>query len=192
MERAAAARGRAARTRRLGERLRVCLGECARGGCAARVSVAVAVRREGGIRWRRLGRPQIGPHLCDRARHLHAAAQRPAGRRRRTRARLDELRAPPALPDLRRHGAAARWSERARRRAQRRLVSRPHRFSRRHLGQLRRRPVPAAAARTALLRRLARRRAARRRVAAVIRAGHRGEPLRRRTLRRAPRAERMG
>ena len=67
-----------------------------------------------------------------------ARAQRRARRRPRARARLDQLRPPAALPDLRRDRLLRAGRERARRHARRRLVPRPARLRRRPPQRLRR------------------------------------------------------
>ena len=87
-----------------------------------------------------------------------ARDQRPPGRRRRARARLDQLPPPAALPDLRRDGPAAGRGERDRRHGRRRLVARPARLRPRRQGHLRdlarrcsrssRSPTPTAAGRS--------------------------------------------
>ncbi len=79
-----------------------------------------------------------GTTVRDRAWRLRSADQRTYGRRPRARAGLDELPSPPALPDVRRHVAAARGSQRDWRHGRRWLVSRPAGFRRRH-------PQPAMA-----------------------------------------------
>ena len=78
----------------------------------------------------RARRGRAGPALRHGARPVRGQAQRATCRRRGARARLDELRAPAALPDLRRHRPGPRGRQRPRGAARQRLVSRPARLPR--------------------------------------------------------------